>query len=47
VTDEDFEAEEAALSSYAAKINKAREIADKDPKMVANMIKEWMGANAT
>ena len=47
VTDEDIEAEEAALSSYAAKINKAREIADKDPKVVANMIKEWMGTNAT
>lgn len=46
VTDEDYEAEEAALNSYAAKINKAREIADKDPKMVANMIKEWMGSNA-
>jgi len=47
ITDEDYEAEEAALNSYAAKINKAREIADKDPKMVANMIKEWMGTNAT
>lgn len=46
-TDDEFEAEEAALSSYAAKINKAREIADKDPKVVANMIKEWMGTNAT
>lgn len=47
ITDEDVEAEEAALSSYAAKINKAREISDKDPKMVANMIKDWMGANAS
>lgn len=47
VTDEEFEEEELALSNYAAKIKKAREIADKDPKVVANMIKEWMGSNAT
>ncbi|QID17261.1 flagellar basal body M-ring protein FliF [Nitrogeniibacter mangrovi] len=32
-------------SSYEAKLARARELAKGDPKMVANLIKEWMGVN--
>jgi flagellar M-ring protein FliF len=32
-------------SSYEAKLARARELAKDDPKMVANLIKEWMGVN--
>jgi flagellar M-ring protein FliF len=34
------------IDHYAAKIQKARDIAQSDPKVVANIIKDWMGANA-
>jgi flagellar M-ring protein FliF len=34
------------LDSFSAKLEKAREIAQSDPKIVANMIKDWMGVNA-
>lgn len=33
------------IDSYAAKVQKARDIADQDPKAVANIIKDWMGVN--
>jgi flagellar M-ring protein FliF len=32
-------------SSYEAKLARARELAKGDPKMVANLIKQWMGVN--
>jgi len=32
-------------NSYEAKLARARELAQSDPKMVANLIKEWMGVN--
>jgi len=32
-------------ASYEAKLARARELAAKDPKLVANLIKEWMGVN--
>lgn len=32
-------------SSYEAKLARARELAQSDPKLVANLIKEWMGVN--
>ena len=38
-------ATEVHIDHYAVKIRKARELAEKDPKAVANIIKDWMGAN--
>lgn len=38
--------ENVEIQNYAAKIEKAREIAKTDPKAVANIIKDWMNANA-
>ncbi|HZX30405.1 MAG TPA: flagellar basal-body MS-ring/collar protein FliF [Rhodocyclaceae bacterium] len=38
--------EHVEINHYAAKIQKARDIAQSDPKVVANIIKDWMGANA-
>lgn len=35
------------IDHYAAKVQKARDLAQADPKAVANIIKDWMGANAT
>jgi len=35
------------IDQYAAKVQKARDIAHADPKAVANIIKDWMGVNAT
>ncbi|WP_227816866.1 flagellar basal-body MS-ring/collar protein FliF [Nitrogeniibacter aestuarii] len=32
-------------NSYEAKLARARELAQSDPKLVANLIKEWMGVN--
>lgn len=37
--------EQVEINHYAAKVEKAREIAQNDPKVVANIIKDWMGAN--
>lgn len=37
---------DAILATYEGKLHKAREIAHADPKAVANIIKDWMGANA-
>ncbi len=34
------------LATYEGKMQKAREIAHADPKAVANIIKDWIGANA-
>ncbi|MDR3352866.1 MAG: flagellar M-ring protein FliF [Zoogloeaceae bacterium] len=41
------EAEEAGAADdpFMAKLRKAKEIAQEDPKIVANIIKDWMGAN--
>lgn len=39
--------DEVVIDHYAAKVQKARDIAQADPKAVANLIKEWMGANAS
>ncbi|HJW02103.1 MAG TPA: flagellar basal-body MS-ring/collar protein FliF [Azospira sp.] len=36
---------DAILATYEGKLHKAREIAHADPKAVANIIKDWMGAN--
>ena len=33
------------IDHYVVMIQKARELADKDPKAVANIIKDWMGVN--
>jgi flagellar M-ring protein FliF len=37
--------EGGAMDQYAAKIARARQFAESDPKAVANIIKEWMAAN--
>lgn len=42
------EGEEGAtvrIDHFAVKVQKARDLAAKDPKAIANMIKDWMGAN--
>ena len=39
-------ATEVRIDHYAAKVQKARDIAQADPKAVANIIKDWMNANA-
>jgi flagellar M-ring protein FliF len=44
----DEEGEEGAMvhiDHYAVKLQKARDLAAKDPKAIANMIKDWMGVN--
>ena len=39
-------ATDVRIDHYAVKVQKARDIAQADPKAVANIIKDWMGANA-
>jgi flagellar M-ring protein FliF len=39
------EEESVEINQYAVKLQKARDIAQADPKAVANMIKDWMGVN--
>lgn len=38
--------DKVTIDHYAIKVQKARDIAQADPKAVANIIREWMGANA-
>lgn len=38
--------DQVEINLYAAKVQKAREIAQNDPTLVANIIKDWMGSNA-
>ncbi|WP_298397993.1 flagellar basal-body MS-ring/collar protein FliF [uncultured Azonexus sp.] len=47
VVGEDGETEDIVqIDHYAAKVQKARDLAQADAKAVANIIKDWMGANA-
>lgn len=39
--------EQVEVQNYAAKIQRARDIAQGDPKAVANIVKDWMNANAS
>ncbi len=39
--------EKVEIDHFGAKVQKARDIAQADPKAVANIIKDWMGVNAT
>jgi len=39
-------ATDVRIDHYAVKVQKTRDIAQTDPKAVANIIKDWMGANA-
>ncbi|WP_303786391.1 flagellar basal-body MS-ring/collar protein FliF [Azovibrio restrictus] len=41
------EATEAEIDHFAEKIRKAKEIAQNDPKAVANIIKDWLGVNGS
>ena len=43
--EEEGEHEPTELDNYAAKVEKAKAIAQSDPKVVADMIKDWMGLN--
>ena len=40
-------ATDVQIDHYAAKVQKARDIAQNDPKAVANIIKDWIGSNAS
>ncbi|MBU1364313.1 MAG: flagellar M-ring protein FliF [Gammaproteobacteria bacterium] len=39
--------DQVRIDHYANKVQKARDLAQADPKAVANIIKDWMGANAS
>ncbi|MDR1995078.1 flagellar basal-body MS-ring/collar protein FliF [Azonexus sp.] len=43
--EEDEEGVEVHLDNYTVKLQKARDIAQSDPKAVANIIRDWMGSN--
>jgi flagellar M-ring protein FliF len=43
----DLEADEVHIDHYAIKVQKARDITQMDPQAVANIIKDWMNANAS
>ena len=45
VVDEEETSINMALASYEHKLEKARQIATEEPKMVANIIKDWMSPN--
>lgn len=45
--EEGEEEENVQIDHYAVKVQKARDLAQNDAKAVANIIKEWMGANAS
>jgi len=44
--DEEKSAQREEIDSFAAKLERARQIAATDPKIVANMINDWLGLNA-
>lgn len=44
--DEDYEGS-VQIDHYAAKVQKARDLAQSDPKAVANIIREWMNAGGS
>ena len=43
--DEAEAASPAEIDQFAVKLEKAKEIAQHDPKVVANIVKDWLGAN--
>jgi flagellar M-ring protein FliF len=45
MAEDDGEYEPTELDNFAAKVEKAKAIAEHDPKVVADMIKDWMGLN--
>jgi flagellar M-ring protein FliF len=45
--DEETGEDKVRIDHYGIKVQKARDIAQTDPKAVANIIKDWMGANAS
>ncbi len=45
--DGEEEATQVEIDHFAAKIQKAKDIAQGDPKVVANIIKDWLGANGS
>lgn len=47
IGEEGGEEEQVRIDHYAIKVQKARDLAQNDAKAVANIIREWMGANAS
>ena len=47
VDEEGAPAEQKAVNSFEQRITQARDMAQQDPKVVANIIKDWTGANAS
>jgi flagellar M-ring protein FliF len=45
IGEEEGEHEPTELDNFAAKVEKAKKIAQTEPKIVADMIKDWMGLN--
>jgi flagellar M-ring protein FliF len=47
IIDEEGEQPPSAAETLERKLNQARDLAQQDPKVVANIIKDWTGSNAT
>ena len=47
VDEEGAPAEQKAVNSFEQRITQARDMAQQDPKVVANIIKDWTGANGS
>ena len=47
VDEENAEPGQKTTNSFEQKITQARDMAQQDPKVVANIIKDWTGANAS
>ncbi len=47
IVDEEEDQTPSAAETLDRKLNQARDIAQKDPKVVANIIKDWTGSNAS
>lgn len=47
ILDEDRNLEPSAAEALESKLAQARDLAQKDPKVVANIIKDWTGSNAS
>ncbi len=47
IVDEDLDQTPSGAETLDRKLGQARELAQKDPKVVANIIRDWTGSNAT
>ncbi|MGE5384948.1 MAG: flagellar basal-body MS-ring/collar protein FliF [Betaproteobacteria bacterium] len=46
IYDEESPATQAVMNNYTAKMQRAKDVAQQDPKAVANIIKDWISPNA-